>query len=463
MNSIEVTHKNNNTVNVTNVITYCPDITGRVNIAEVTSDGKNTVSSIINRNVHNGKATDEKTDFLGDQNYATPVTMQDLLINEVQYDSIVVVLYNWDIVKRLVDEGWNANDIIFITDKILIKGAYLEEKGIYGVHCIGCDKKNPESIGRELRKALTSMNPKSKKIEIVCNPPYKGYIPIFRQVLPQCDRAFFIYPSTHLFTHKPNSYLNAFNKEFGHNIKNVTLIYGSKEFGIDVFYPLTITEFDMHKKDEKFTVVDRITTPDEENKYEVDHISNMNWMGKKFFDIGLDKVMNDVYQYIDIHGSLYDKTCSMDELTDFNVQLGRIRGTHTKNGDNNIDAQMHKDDFFTLINKEKENKVGKEFCHRMKRLLESQLKHHPVWAFENAEQQNNAITYMKTKFVRFLLSFYKTGQNIAEGELAIIPWMDFNKKWNDKELVEFFHVTDEQWDFINTFIKDYYSDYDFEM
>lgn len=472
MNEIEVTYKNGAMVSVTNINGYhgyiCPDVTGAVKFAEVVSGAKNSVEHSIQCSLNNGKINEDKDDWLGDQSYATPVRMQDLLINEVQYDSIVVVLYNWDIVKRLVDEGWHEEDIIFITDKVLIKGAYLEEKGIYGVRCIGCDRKNPESVGRELRKALTSMNPKSKKIEIVSNPPYKGYIPIFRQVLPQCDRAFFIYPSTHLFTHKPKSYFNIFNKEFGKNIKQVTLVDGKKDFGINVFYSLTITEFDMHKKEDGFDIVDKTTANGKDEIYHTDCVDNMTWMGKKFFDIKLDSLMNDVFQYIDRHGSLYDRTCSMDEVTDYNVKVSRVRGNIKKDNDyensTNTNSQIHSEDFFSLITKDDNlNKAGRDFPSQVKNLNEAQLRHHPVWAFENAEQQNNAITYMKTKFVRFLLSFYKTGQNIAEGELAIIPWMDFNKKWNDKELVEFFHVTDEQWAFIDNFIKDYYSDYDFEM
>jgi hypothetical protein len=61
--------------------------------------------------------------------------------------------------------------------------------------------------------------------------------------------------------------------------------------------------------------------------------------------------------------------------------------------------------------------------------------------------------------VRFILSCYKSTSHIDNGELEVIPWMDFTKEWDDKKLCEEFGISAELWKYIDNFIPDYYEDY----
>ena len=64
--------------------------------------------------------------------------------------------------------------------------------------------------------------------------------------------------------------------------------------------------------------------------------------------------------------------------------------------------------------------------------------------------------YFKTKFVRFSISIYKLNQNLHRGELMAVPYMDFSKEWTDEKLFDYFELTQEERDFINTYIQNWY-------
>jgi hypothetical protein len=63
---------------------------------------------------------------------------------------------------------------------------------------------------------------------------------------------------------------------------------------------------------------------------------------------------------------------------------------------------------------------------------------------------------LKTDFSRFCLAIYKTNSQLARGELALIPWLDFTASWDDEKLFEKFDVSQELQDYIRDFLPDYY-------
>lgn len=69
------------------------------------------------------------------------------------------------------------------------------------------------------------------------------------------------------------------------------------------------------------------------------------------------------------------------------------------------------------------------------------------------EQCKNIITYIKTRFFRYLVSIKKKTQNGPRGVYQFVPMQDFSKTWTDEELYAKYGLTDEEIAFIESMIK----------
>lgn len=63
------------------------------------------------------------------------------------------------------------------------------------------------------------------------------------------------------------------------------------------------------------------------------------------------------------------------------------------------------------------------------------------------------MTYIATKFFRFLVLQKKNSQNAARGVYQFVPQQDFSKPWTDDELYEKYGITAEEIDFIDSMIR----------
>lgn len=73
--------------------------------------------------------------------------------------------------------------------------------------------------------------------------------------------------------------------------------------------------------------------------------------------------------------------------------------------------------------------------------------------FDEETQANNLITYLKTKFVRFLIMQMLASMNMSKASYSFVPVQDFSKPWTDEELYAKYGLTDEEIDFIEFMIK----------
>lgn len=69
-----------------------------------------------------------------------------------------------------------------------------------------------------------------------------------------------------------------------------------------------------------------------------------------------------------------------------------------------------------------------------------------------AEAQN-LISYMETRFFRFLVSLIKTTQNISKSSFAFVPVQDLSRSWNDDELLSKYGITADEYAFIKRMIR----------
>lgn len=76
-----------------------------------------------------------------------------------------------------------------------------------------------------------------------------------------------------------------------------------------------------------------------------------------------------------------------------------------------------------------------------------------VGNWDNQEIADNALTYMKTKFVRCMMLLCISGFGLSKLVFQFVPLQDFSKPWTDEELYAKYGLTDEEIDFIESMIK----------
>lgn len=76
-----------------------------------------------------------------------------------------------------------------------------------------------------------------------------------------------------------------------------------------------------------------------------------------------------------------------------------------------------------------------------------------VGTFDNKEYAENLENYLKTNFVRFLVSQLSFSQDITKDRFSFVPILDFSKPWTDEELYAKYGLTDEEIAFIESMIR----------
>lgn len=76
-----------------------------------------------------------------------------------------------------------------------------------------------------------------------------------------------------------------------------------------------------------------------------------------------------------------------------------------------------------------------------------------IGPFKDEEESNNVISYIKTKFFRFLVSLRKISQDATAKVYQFVPVQDFSHPWTDEMLYKKYNLTDEEIAFIESMIK----------
>lgn len=76
-----------------------------------------------------------------------------------------------------------------------------------------------------------------------------------------------------------------------------------------------------------------------------------------------------------------------------------------------------------------------------------------VGTFDNESEAKNLDSFLRTKFVRFLVGLRKNTQHITKDRFAFIPNMTMDKAWTDKKLYSHFGLTEQEIDFIEAMIR----------
>lgn len=74
-------------------------------------------------------------------------------------------------------------------------------------------------------------------------------------------------------------------------------------------------------------------------------------------------------------------------------------------------------------------------------------------SYKNKKQALNMIQYLKTKFVRFLVSQMSFSQDITKDRFYFVPVLDMQEEWTDEKLYTRYKLTKEEIDFIESKIR----------
>lgn len=73
--------------------------------------------------------------------------------------------------------------------------------------------------------------------------------------------------------------------------------------------------------------------------------------------------------------------------------------------------------------------------------------------YNNVIFAQNLLSYLKTKFVRFLVLQCVSSINLSKDKFQFVPMQDFSKPWTDEELYKKYNLSQEEIDFIESMIK----------
>jgi site-specific DNA-methyltransferase (adenine-specific) len=76
-----------------------------------------------------------------------------------------------------------------------------------------------------------------------------------------------------------------------------------------------------------------------------------------------------------------------------------------------------------------------------------------VGAFKSKQEAENTAEYLRTRFVRFLVSSILLTQNITRKSFVFVPIQDFSKSWTDEVLYKKYQLTPEEINFIESIIR----------
>ena len=71
----------------------------------------------------------------------------------------------------------------------------------------------------------------------------------------------------------------------------------------------------------------------------------------------------------------------------------------------------------------------------------------------NKQQCQNLISYLATKFARFMHSIAKASQDATQKTFVYVPLQDFSKQWSDSELYAMYHLSKDEIAYIEAMIK----------
>ena len=76
-----------------------------------------------------------------------------------------------------------------------------------------------------------------------------------------------------------------------------------------------------------------------------------------------------------------------------------------------------------------------------------------IGPFSSENESINVVSYVNTKFFRFLVLLIKNTQNAMKKVYSFVPMQNFNENWTDEKLYKKYNLTAEEIAFIESMIR----------
>ncbi len=76
-----------------------------------------------------------------------------------------------------------------------------------------------------------------------------------------------------------------------------------------------------------------------------------------------------------------------------------------------------------------------------------------VGAYKSESEAQNLATYLRSKFLRFLVGLRKNTQHITKERFSFVPLLPMNKTWTDEKLYAHFGLSDQEIAFIDSIVR----------
>ena len=76
-----------------------------------------------------------------------------------------------------------------------------------------------------------------------------------------------------------------------------------------------------------------------------------------------------------------------------------------------------------------------------------------IGPYKNLEECKNVVSYITTKFLRFLVMLKKVTQDTTRNVYSLVPIQDFSQPWTDEMLYKKYGLTEEEIAFIESMIR----------
>lgn len=78
-----------------------------------------------------------------------------------------------------------------------------------------------------------------------------------------------------------------------------------------------------------------------------------------------------------------------------------------------------------------------------------------IGAYQTKQEAMNLVTYMKTRFFRFLVAQFMYSHHLTKSAYSFVPILDVNEEWTDEKLVKRYGLTADEVTFIESKIRPY--------
>ena len=75
-------------------------------------------------------------------------------------------------------------------------------------------------------------------------------------------------------------------------------------------------------------------------------------------------------------------------------------------------------------------------------------------SFDNEDEAENLVKYIKTRFFRFLVFLRKNTHHLSKEKFAFVPSLPMDREWTDDKLYERYEITDDERQFIESLVRE---------